>query len=160
MTTLFDYQYITEDGYQCVSADGISWIDGLRDADESFPLDDAGEKIDPARMTKSERDDLVAYLRRDDGSLSADVLAFSRSVAAEIESLQDLSDLIEWECEYQYDDDDCADQIVGAYIVGSLPDGTGCHWTVSPTRDYEWPEPPDSVVAEARRLAAASEEEQ
>jgi hypothetical protein len=62
----------------------------------------------------------------------------------------------------------------GGNIVGELPDGTSCLWTVTPegecrleddsdhwppTEDYEWPEPPDSVVAEARKLAAAQEEQ-
>ena len=52
-------------------------------------------------------------------------------------------------------------------VAGTLPDGSGCLWTVedghwtldesssdkyTPTDDYEWPAPPDEMCDEALRL--------
>lgn len=69
--------------YRKLSYDGQAWIEDLMgSADETgFP------DIDPTQMTEEERDKLANYLDHDDGSLSAKVLEFSRSIAAEVREL-------------------------------------------------------------------------
>lgn len=63
-----------------ISPDGRRWIRDCR-ALPGFPA------IDPSRMDDDDRDALVAYLSEDDGSLGAEALEFSRSVADEIANL-------------------------------------------------------------------------
>jgi hypothetical protein len=65
-----------------ISSDGYCWVRDLQESDSAFP-----GPIDVLRMDEEDVETLAEYLANDDGTLTSQVLAFSRGVAFELRDL-------------------------------------------------------------------------